>query len=168
MAKVTIKNLSALKKAIGRNLKIELSKLFTSQDLRLRIGTIIVNDIKNNVDLGEAADSTKKYREYLAKFNITDPQYDQNRVKALFGGHLLDDLKNNIKGLPTELSFLVEHSSNSHPGYKTANGRTKRVPFSQISDWLINDKGYDYIKLTDDAKRLIVEEIKKDFEMLIL
>ena len=163
MAKVKIKGADELAKTLQRDLRITLNKVFRDKELRREVGDIVVNDIKENVNFGSAADLTVRTREYLEQYNRTDPAYVRSDIKAVFTGALLEDLANNVKGIPTKSTFEVKHSKKKHPGYETLDGRTKRIPFQELSDILINDFGYDYFELSEDAQNLILEAVQDKF-----
>jgi len=46
MANVKIKGINQLEKKLNRSIKIEINKLFRDKDLRLKVGQMIVADIK--------------------------------------------------------------------------------------------------------------------------
>lgn len=163
MATVKIKGADVLAKALNRKLRIVLNKVFRDKDLRKLVGKIIADDIKANVDFRAAKPSTIKTREYLERFNTTDPQYKKTRVKALFSGQLINDLANNVKGFPTKQTFEVKHSGKKHKGYKTKNGKTKSIPFQELSDILVNDMNLNYFNITDEAQAEILEAVQNKF-----
>lgn len=163
MATVKIKGADILAKTLNRKLRIVLNKVFRDKDLRKLVGKIIADDIKANVDFKEAEDSTIRTREYLERFNTTDPLYNKQRVKALFSGQLINDLANNVKGFPTKQTFEVKHSGKRHKGYKTKNGKTKSIPFQELSDILIDDMKLNYFNITDDAQSRILEAVQNKF-----
>lgn len=166
MAKVRIKNFDQFRRKLSAELVVNVNKVFSNRVVQNKIGDIIVEDIKANVDLGSAAPSTRKVREYLEKYNATDSQYNRNRIKALFTGALLEDLRRNVLGEPTKGQFIIDHSTKRHPGYKTATGRTKGPRFDQIKGYLF-DKGYDYFRLTDKATQEILSLIKDEISRAI-
>ena len=167
MARIKLKNIDNVAKALNRSLRIELNKLFRDKQLRLDVGNIIEQDIKANYDQRAAARSTVRTRRYLEKYNSTDSKYDRNRIKALFTGALLDDLAKNVKGFPTQSTFEVSHSKKKHPGYKTANGRSKRISFEELSNILVNDLKVNYFVLSDKAQKDIAQLIIDKFSTLI-
>lgn len=168
MAKVKIGGIDKVQRALNRNLKIQVNKLFRDISLRKRVGEIVVKDIKDNYDGGEASKGTKDWREIYDKINKTDPVYKPSRIKAVFTGELLEDLKNNVKGFPTERTFEVAHSNKKHRQYQ---GVTKKIgsksPYSEISKGLVQDLGYDYFQLTDEAEQEITDLIKEALFKLI-
>ena len=168
MARVNVKGVDDLANRLNRSLRIELNKLFRDKALRNQVGMIVVDDIKKNVNFGAAADKTVKAREYLEKFNKTDRAYVKSDIKAVFTGKLLADLQKNVKGFPTKSTFEITHSKRQHPGYKTANSRTEKIDYQELSDYLIDDLGYNYIQLSEEAEKKILEIVQeKFFELLI-
>ena len=163
MAKVNVKGVQALAKALNRNLRIVLNKIFRDKKLRELVGDIVVRDIKKNVNFGSATVNTQRTREYLERYNTTDPAYRRSDVKAVFSGRLLDDLANNVKGFPTKSTFEISHSKKRHPGYRTANGNTPKIDYQKLSDILIGDLGYDYFQLSDKAQQEILEAVQDKF-----
>lgn len=168
MAKVKIEGLDKVQRALNRNLKIQVNKLFRDEELRKKVGVIVVKDIKENVDMAEASDKTKKWREVYGKLNKTDPAYNKDRIKAVFTGELLEDLKTNVKGFPTERTFEIGHSNKKHKKYQ---GVTKKIgsrsTYSEISDGLVKKLGYNYFQLTDEAQKEIADLIKEALFKLI-
>ena len=167
MAKIKVKGINELAKRLNANLRITANKLFRDKSLREQIGVLVVKDIKANVDLGSAKSSTIKTREYLEKYNSTDSAYKKSRIKALFTGQLLKDLETNVKSDTNNFSFDIEQSDKKHTGYKTKNGRTKKVSFSKLSEYLIDDMGYNYLKLSDKAKTEITKIVRDKFYKLL-
>ena len=168
MAKVKVKGTKELAQRLNRNLRIEINKLFRDAALRERVGKIIAEDIKDNVDFGSPADSTLKWRERYDRINNTDPKYRRNKLNATFTGELLYDLAKNIKSDTTNLSFVVEHSKNKHKRYSGVNGQIgKRTPYQVISDHLVNDLGYNYFSLSDKGRERITKEIQDVFYRLL-
>jgi hypothetical protein len=164
MAIIKVNGVKELADKLTRNLRIELNKIFSSNELRETVGQIIVNDIKKNADFGKPAPSTKKWRKTYEPHNATDPEYNRDKLNATFTGELLEDLQKNIKGYPTKLTFEIGHSDKKHSQYKSKDGKIgKKTPYKVISKHLINELGYDYFQLTETAKKLIIEEIKKEF-----
>lgn len=167
MPKIKLKNIENVAKALNRSLRIELNKLFRDKQLRLDVGDILIKDIKDNFNLRNAAPATVRTRRYLERYNSTDSQYDRNRIKALFSGALLNDLAKNVKGFPTKSTFEISHSKKKHPGYKTANGKTKKISYEQLSEYLINDYNINYFVLTEKAQKDIANLIIDRFSKLI-
>lgn len=167
MARLKVKGLQELANRLNRDLTIELNKLFRDKEIRKQVGKIIVDDIKKNVNFGAAADSTNRTREYLEKFNRTDRAYQPGEIKAVFTGKLLKDLQNNVLGYPTKSTFEIEHSDNKHPGYKTANGRTDKIDYKELSSILIDDLGYNYLQLTEKAQQAIIKAVQDRFFELL-
>ena len=168
MAKVKISGVDKVQRALNRNLKIQVNKLFRDAALRSKVGEIVVADIKKNYDGGEASKGTKDWRAIYDKINTTDPVYKPTRIKAVFTGELLEDLKNNVKGFPTERTFEVAHSNKRHRKYQ---GVTKKIgsrsPYSEISKGLVEDLGYNYFTLSKKAEDDITELIREALFKLI-
>ena len=168
MAKVRVKGVNELAAKLNRNLRIELNKLFRDADLRRKIGSIIAEDIKDNVNFGAPSAATDEWRGRYEPYNTTDPKYDRSKLNATFTGELLADLASNVKAIPSELTFLVEHSKKKHKRYSGPNGKIgKSVLYSKISSYLVNDLNYDYFKLSDRGQKLITDEIRKVFFKLL-
>lgn len=168
MARVKVKGVAELSSKLRRDLRIVLNKMFRDKQLRLKVGRIIEADIKDNVNFGGAADQTILTRDYLKQYNKTDPAYIREDVKLVFSGKLLNDLATSVKGFPTKQTFEIAHSKKSHPGYKTANGRTDKIPYIELSEYLINDLGYDYIQISEDAQEQIVNLVRDSFFDLLI
>lgn len=168
MAKVNIKGIDKLSKTLDRNLKIEVSKLFRNQELRLRIGQIVVKDIKENVNFGSPAESTLDWRKRYDPINFTDPTYRRNKLSAVFTGELLNDLATSIKARPTDRSFEIAHSEKRHKKYQ---GVTKKIgsrsTYKEISEGLVSNLGYDYFKLTQKTRKLITNEVREELLKLL-
>jgi hypothetical protein len=168
MAKVKIKGIDELAKKLNSNLRIQSNKLFRDKDLRAKIGSMIVADIKKNVDMGAASKATIESRKRLEQTNNTDSAYKRGRIKAVFTGELLKDLGSSVVGVPTKSQFEVEHSSKLHKKYKGKNGAIgKRIAFDKLSSILIDDMGYNYIKLSDKAQKDIANLIRDRFLSLL-
>lgn len=164
MAKVKVKGIQELARKLNANLRIATNKLFRDKGIREKIGSIVVSDIKKNVSFGSPAKSTIKTRKYLEKFNTTDSAYSRNKLNAVFTGELLKDLQNNVIGNTNDLEFIVEHSDKKHKKYKSKNGSFgKSIAFDKLSSILIDDLGYDYLQLTDKAKKKIANLIRDRF-----
>lgn len=168
MAKVKLKGIQELSQRLNANLRIQLNKLFRDDKIRKQIGEWIIEDIKNNVDFGSPAKSTLKWRKRYDPINDTDPAYRRGKLNATFTGELLQDLANNIRANPTDMSYTVEHSNKRHSKYQ---GVTKMIgsmtPYDEISSYLINDLGYDYFQLTPGARAKIVDLIRTEFFKLL-
>lgn len=168
MARVRIKGVQELAKRLNRNLKIQLNKLFRNKALRLKIGAMVIADIKKNVSFGSPEDSTYRWRERYDILNQTDPAYRRNKLNAVFTGELLEDLKNSVRGVPTEKAFEIEHSDKLHKRYQGVNGKIgKRTPYSTISEHLIDDLGYNYLQLSEKGKKQIANLIKDEIAKLL-
>jgi hypothetical protein len=161
MAKVKVKGFKELRNLVGRRAKIAINKTIRDKTLRDKIGVLIVDYIRNNFS-EVPAPATIAIRQYLEQFNTTHPTYKRRKINVTFSGALLDDLKNNVKADTTQLAIVIEHSQKKHPGYKTGSGKTKRVSFSLINQYLVNDMNYDYIKVDDKTKDKIVKLIRKE------
>jgi hypothetical protein len=162
MANVKIKGIKELAQRLNRNIKIEVAKLFRDADLRAKIGSIIVNDIKLNYEApNPPADSTLEWRRRYDPINKTDPAYRREKIKAVFTGELLEDLAKNIKSNPTNFSFEVAHSNKKHRKYQ---GKTKKIggnsTYQEISEGLIEKLGYNYMVLSDEAKTEIAALVR--------
>lgn len=168
MARVKIEGIKDLSSRLKRNIRIEVSKLFRDEDLRIQIGDIVVEDIKENADFGRPAESTERWREIYDRLNSTDSSYDRNKLNAVFTGELLEDLRTNVLAVPTEFSYEIGHSNNLHKKYRGKGGLIgTRTPYSEISDYLINGLEYNYMVLSTEAKTRITELIQeKIFELL--
>jgi len=168
MARVKLKGIQELSQRLNADLRIKMNRLFRNESIRLQVGRIIVDDIKENVNFGSPAESTLKWRKRYDRINNTDPAYDRGKLNATFTGELLEDLVKNIRANPTEMSYTVEHSNKKHSKYQ---GVTKKIgsmtPYNEISKYLIDDLGYDYFKLTPNAKAEIVNLIREEFFKLL-
>lgn len=168
MAKIKIKGVKEASQKLSRNLRIELNKVLRDPVLRQKVGEIVVADIKENVDFGSPAPSTLKWRETYDQINPTDPAYSRNKLNAVFTGELLEDLKNNVRAFPTELTFEIGHSDKRHKKYQGVTKKIgSRAKYSEISDYLVNDLGYDYFKLTKKAQAEIAKLIKDELFKLL-
>ena len=168
MANIKIKGIKNLEAKINRSLKIEINKLFRDKDLRLQIGQLVVADIKQNYDGGRPAESTIKWRERYDQLNQTDPQYNRNKIKALFTGELLNDLATNIKADTINKQFVMEHSSKLHKKYQGVTKKIgKRIAFDKLSGYLIDDMGYNYMVLSDEVQKEIVKLVREKILKLI-
>lgn len=170
MANIKIKGINQLQNKLNRSLKIEINKLFRDKELRLKIGQIVVADIKENYVGGtvDSNSSTYKWRERYDQLNTTDPKYDRNKIKALFTGELLNDLATNIKADTINKQFVLEHSSKLHKKYQGVTKKIgSRIAFDKLSGYLIDDMGYDYMVLTDETKKEIVKLVREKILKLI-
>jgi hypothetical protein len=168
MAKIKIKGVKEVSDKLNRNIRIELNKILRDPALRQKVGQIVVDDIKANVDFGSSAPGTLKWRETYDQINATDPAYSRNKLNAVFTGELLEDLKNNVRAFPTELTFEIAHSDKRHKKYQ---GVTKmigsRSKYSEISEGLVKGLGYDYFKLTKRAQSEITKLIREELFKLL-
>ncbi|MCB1713242.1 MAG: hypothetical protein KDH96_12460, partial [Candidatus Riesia sp.] len=120
MAKVTIKGVAELRQKLGSKFKIAVNKTLRDKELRLKIGKIVVHEIRNNPSVTFLASPvTKEFREYFEQFNKTHPDYRRPKINFTFTGELLDDLINNVKADTNSLAFIIEHSSGKHKNYKS-------------------------------------------------
>jgi phage gpG-like protein len=169
MATVSIKGIKQLEAKLNRNLRIEVNKLFRDKELRDKIGVIVVKDIKDNYESKKPpADGTIKWREIYDPINRTDPAYDRSKIKAVFTGELLEDLRKNIKANTTDKQFVIEHSDKKHRKYQ---GKTKKIgsqsSYREISRGIIEGHGHNYMALTDEAKKEITNLVReKIFELV--
>lgn len=187
MANVTVKGMAALRRRLNSKAKVVINKTIRNKSLRDKIGKIVADDIRKNFN-EPAGDATQAFREFLEQFNKTHPDYKRSKINITFTGELLDDLASNVKADTINLGFIIEHSKKPHSIYKsggtfsprkvqvtslktqkTRNVTQKRT-HKEISEF-IQKKGYDYLKVTDDAKRKIIklvrdeifDNIKKEF-----
>lgn len=168
MAKIKIKGIKEVSKKLDKDIRIELNKVLRNPVLRLKIGDIVVNDIKGNVNFGSPAPSTLKWRERYDQINPTDPAYSRNKLNAVFTGELLEDLRTNVRAYPTELTFEVGHSDKRHKKYQGVTKKIgSRAKYSEISGYLVNDLGYDYFQLTKKAQSEITKLIQDELFKLL-
>lgn len=168
MAKIKIKGIKEVSKKLNKDIRIELNKVLRNPVLRLKIGDIVVNDIKQNVDFGSPAPSTLKWRERYDQINPTDPAYSRSKLNAVFTGELLDDLRTNVRAFPTELTFEIGHSDKRHKKYQGVTKKIgSRAKYSEISGYLVNDLGYDYFQLTKKAQSEITKLIQDELFKLL-
>jgi len=188
MTTLKIKNLNSVLKAVQRELRINVNKLFSDSKIKADVGEIVVKNIKKR-DFGDPAEFTLAMREYYEQFNKTDPSYKRNKINIAFTGELLEDLKNNVKGSPTEKSFIVQQSEKTHSQYKDnpktkkrafkkkthkvtsrtgkVSNRQTRVPYRFISTQLTKRLGYDYLDIPNSTRDEITSLIKvKLFKLL--
>lgn len=169
MAKVNVNGLNDLAKRLNSKIVIEINKIFSNKNIIKIIAEIIVTDIKNNYErIQGPSKSTIFQRIYLEKYNNTDKAYRRSKIKAVFTGELLEDLKNNIKGSPTEKKFILEHSDKLHSKYLGKSGLIgNNISYKNLSKILVNDLGINYFALTDKAKREINNIIKNEIRKLL-
>jgi hypothetical protein len=164
MAKIKVTGVKELAQKLDRNLRIELNKIFRDKELRDTIGDIAVKDIKETANFGPPAPKTLKWRKIHDPINTTDPAYQRGKLNIVFTGELLEDLRTNVKGNPTELSFELAHSNKRHKKYRGKNGLIgSQSTYKEISEGLVNDLGYDYFDLSDSARQAIIKELQKSF-----
>lgn len=169
MATFKLKGVKDLESRLKRNLLIEINKLFRDKALRDQIGQLVIDDIKKNYESSKPpSEGTLRWREVYDKLNKTDPAYKPTKIKAVFTGELLEDLRKNIKADTTTKSFVIEHSDKKHSKYQ---GVTKKIgsrsPYSEISKGLIEDYGHNYMTLSPDAQTKITEIVRdKIFEII--
>jgi hypothetical protein len=168
MAKIKIKGVKEVSERLNRNIRIELNKILRDPVLRQKVGQIVVDDIKANVDFGSPAPGTLKWRETYDQINATDPAYNRNKLNAVFTGELLEDLKNNVRAFPTELTFEIAHSDKRHKKYQGVTKKIgSRAKYSEISSYLVDDLGYNYFKLTKKAQGEITKLIREELFKLL-
>lgn len=168
MAKVKIKGVEAAAKKLSINLRVQVLKMFRNPLIRKQVGEIIIEDIKDNVNFKSPEEFTLKWRKRYDPLNKTDPKYSRNKLNATFTGELLEDLKNNVRADTKNLSFVVEHSNKKHKKYQ---GVTKKIgsrsKYSDISEGLVDKLGYDYFKLTDEARDKITKLVREELFKLL-
>jgi len=161
MATIKVKGTKELAKRLNRDLNIKLNKLFRDKNLRSEIGVIVVADIKKNVEFGAPSSSTLKWRKTYDKLNKTDSAYDRNKIKAVFTGELLADLGKNVLGNTTDKTFVIGNSDKLHKKYRGKSGLIgKKVSFSKIAEYLVNDLKYDFLKLSDEGRDKILSLVR--------
>lgn len=170
MAKrIKIQGVEGLSKRIGRNVRIQVAQIFRSEELRKRVGEIVERDIKLNYEHSKPPEeSTRRWRERYGPYNDTDPQYDPDKLKALFTGELLEDIKNNVVAVPTDFSFEIGHSDGKHSRYRGPTGLLgKSTPYKVISDYLINKLKMNYMVLTPEAQKEITDAVREEIYKLL-
>ena len=165
---ISIDGVDGLSKRLRSNTRVELAKIFRYNQFRLAIGDVVIDDIKRNANFGAPETSTVRWRRYYEQYNPTDPAYNIGKLNAVFTGELLEDLRESIIANPTEFYFQLQHSSGNHSRYK---GKTKLVgkktPYRIISDYLINELGYDYMRLSSKAVGEINDLVKERILYLV-
>jgi hypothetical protein len=174
MAKVKVLNLEKIRSDIRKKIALGLR----DEEIRKGIGEIIVQDIKETKDFGTPAESTIKWRERYEKSNTTDEFYNRNKLNATFTGELLEDLKNNVRLNSTKgaIAFEITQSSKFHKPYKSPSKKTKsrsksnvtRPKYSDIQNWMINNYGYNYLKIEDFTVRKLVAFIRNTLEKILV
>ena len=169
MARARVKN----RAQIERSIKLKLRKALRDKDLRVGIGDIVVDGIKDN-KLGTAKRSTQESRRYLEQYNNTDPKYKRTNINATFTGELLNDLLKNVKSRFTgkAVQFIIEHSNKLHKRYKTnpsSKRRGKKSPRNSYSDVSkhVQDKGYEYLQIKPGTSKKVVSFIKERLKKLL-
>lgn len=166
MAKIKIKNAKQSAIQLRTKLRIAITKLLQSKDLRNKIGKIISEDIKAR-DFGEPSDRTYKWRQRYDKLNKTDPSYSRGKINVTFTGELLKDLASNVIADTTKKQFIVANSDNLHKKYQGVTKKLgkKRAKFSEIAEGLIKKMGYDYLSFNKETQnkitRLLQQELNK-------
>ena len=169
MAKVKVNNL----KNVTSNIRLKITKELRAPEFRKGIGDIVVEEIKET-NLGTPSAATKAWRKYLEEGNKKDPKYEPDKIKALFTGELLEDLRNNVRLSSTKgaVEYIIEQTNKLHKKYKKPNGKPtkgKRQTFKQIQGFL-EDLGYKYItnaKNSEEMTKKILKFIRKElFERL--
>lgn len=117
----------------------------------LEIGEALQADVVNNARAGRSADketfrglsqSWQKTRDYLKQFNSVDKFFlDSSKANLTFTGEFLKSIKYRIN--PSEGLAVVEPTG-THPGYKTANGNTKKLSNLTLSKYL-KDLGFEFL-----------------------
>lgn len=168
MASVTVKNLSNVKKAVTKNLRVKINRIFSDKQVRLDIGQIVKQDIQST-NFGSAGPVTQAYRRYFEQYNATDPTYNRSKINITFTGELLEDLAKNVKGSPTTKQFIIEHSNKLHKKYSKKKGKTKgaRVTYSFISEQIYR-LGYRYLIFSNRAKAQLTKVVRKKLEQLLI
>lgn len=125
----------------------------------LEIGEALQADVVNNARAGRSADkktfgtlseSWQKTREYLRKFNAVGEFYiGGNSANLTFTGEFLKSIKYRIN--PSEGLAIVEPTG-THPGYKTANGNTKKLSNLDLSKYL-KDLGFEFLFVSKAFKK---------------
>lgn len=187
MANITITGMSALRRKLNSKAKVVINKTIRDKKLRMKIGEIVAQDIRDNFD-EPASDITEAFRQFFEQYNKTHPDYRRDKINITFTGDLLKDLATNVKADTINLGFIVQHSKKPHKNYKsggtfsaktvqvtslkskkTRNVTQKRT-HREISKDII-DRGYDYLHVTDSAKdkiiklmrNEIIDKIKREF-----
>jgi hypothetical protein len=181
---IKVNGLTKLRNVLKRKFKIIINKTLRDKALRLRVGKIVEQDIRDNFN-ETPAEFTKDMRAYLEQFNKTHPDYRRSKINITFTGELLDDLAKNVKADTTKLAFIIEHSNKKHKAYKQASqtkrgrkvtvtslksrktrdvrdtfSKQERKTHKEISEHIINDHGYDYLKISDKAEKDILKLIR--------
>lgn len=144
--KLKVKNLKSLTIEIQKRVR----KVLRDKDIRDGLGDILVEYIRTQ-SFGRPAKATIAARKYLEKYNVTDPDYNRSKIKAIFTGKLLEDLASNVKAdfKPGKVGYVFEQSNKKHPKYQ---GKTKKVgsrsSYKAIQEGLEN-LGYNYVKIDD-------------------
>lgn len=179
---IQVRGLADLRRKLKAKFKKVINNTLRDKALRLKIGKVIEQDIRDNFGGNMsvlASQTTREFREYFEQFNKTHPDYRRPKINITFTGKLLEDLANNVKADTTKLSFIVAHSNKKHPGYKdggrtfkprtvqvtslktrkTTNRQQKRT-YKEIGEFVV-DNGYDYLTVSDRAEKIILDLIKK-------
>lgn len=158
MAKLTVTNLKQIKSSIRK----QIIKAARDPDIRVGLGEIAVQDIKDS-SLGSPAPTTIQHRKYLEKHNKMDPKYQRSNINVTLTGELLGDLQKNVKANTTgsQINYVISQSDKLHKKYKGKKKRIgEKIKYSKISDYLINDHGYDYLKFSDNTLKKMIELIR--------
>lgn len=137
------------------NVKKSVTEIFnkTRKDpkLLLDIGEALQKDVVANARAGRSADketfrglsqSWQNTRDYLKQFNSVDKFFlDSSKANLTFTGKFLQSIKYRIN--PSEGLAIVEPTG-THPGYKTANGNTKKLSNQTLSKYL-KDLGFEFL-----------------------
>lgn len=164
MATVKIKNLKNVSKAVSAKINIAINKMLRNKVVRLKVGEIVVADIRKNFKGRGAADSTIDWRDFYDIYNEPlDPAYEKLRAKGIYTGELLRDLETNVKAITTDKAFLIEHSKKLHKKYQGKNGKIgNRIAYDELSRILVEDLRINYLVLSDKAKSTIIDLIRKE------
>ncbi len=173
---VKVRGLTELRKKLNSKFKVVINKTLRDKATRLEVGKIIAQDIRDNFN-EDASEITQAFREFFEQYNTTHPDYRRSKINITFTGELLEDLATNVKADTTKLAFIVEHSDKKHANYKSGGTfkdkkagvtslktqKTRNITVKQshrrISDKLIA-MGYDYLKVSDDAEKKILQLLK--------
>ena len=178
MARIKINGLKELERRFTLATRLAISKTLRDKILRNDVGLIVENDIRKNFN-EKASKVTQDFREYFEQFNKTHPSYRRSKINITFTGELLRDLATNVKGDIKNRQLVIEHSDRKHSSLKDGGNtfkkktvqvtslKTKKTrsveqkkTHKQISEF-VQSKGYDYIKVSDEAQDKIIALIEK-------
>ena len=167
MAKVEVLNI----REIELSLRKKITKAARDEEVRLGIGEIVVNDIKD-MDFGRPAEKTIEWRDRYTRYNSTDPKHQRNKINITFRGELLQDLQDNVRVETTSggIKYELSHTERLHKKYNKKGGKIgkTRSTYTDISDGIINKHGYNYLKFGDNTldkmikfiRNIIIKKIK--------